>query len=196
MSDRWKEPCRFYWLWWAAVRTSFFPLRSRMGSQGTTKGTWTENASRAEKPYQVVTGIYDVPSDQHLFHWGPGWDPKTQHQWPKSKMSDRQKNLAKFLLNLMRLHQDIVFSSGAQDGIPRGNRTERTQKCVTSSKHLVKLLMEFMRFYQESTFSIRTQDGVPRNSYRNEAWKCLAGEQTLSGFIWFYEIPLEYRFFH
>ena len=88
------------------------------------------------------------------------------------------------------------FSSGAQDGIPRGNRTERTQKCVTSSKHLVKLLMEFMRFYQDSTFSIRTQDGAPRNSYRNEAWKCLAGEQTLSGFIWFYEIPLEYRFFH
>ena len=45
-----KTIATFYWTLWSRIRTSLFPLGSRMGAQGITKGTKKENVWRAGKP--------------------------------------------------------------------------------------------------------------------------------------------------
>jgi len=79
----------FYWNSWGPFRTSLFPPGSIMGSQGTAKGTKTENVWQVKKPYQVFIEVHEVPSGPHFFHQDPVWDPKGQPEGRKLKMSDR-----------------------------------------------------------------------------------------------------------
>ena len=84
-----KTQASFYWIVWGPFRNLFFPPESRMGSQGTTKGTKKENAWQAEKPYHFVVGFYEVLPGLHFSHQDPGWDPKGQPKGRKRKMLDR-----------------------------------------------------------------------------------------------------------
>ena len=45
-----KTLASFYWILWGPIRTSLFPQGSRMGAQGTTKGTKKENVWQVENP--------------------------------------------------------------------------------------------------------------------------------------------------
>jgi hypothetical protein len=147
----WKNLVAFYWNCWATIRTLLFPLGPRMGSQGTTKGTWIENVPQVEQPYQVVPEIYEVPSGQHFFHWDPGWDPKTTQQGLKPKMCDRSKNLVKFLWILMRPHHASFFHQDP-GWDPKGPPQRRKLKMSDRWKNLFKLLFEFIRSHQDRTF--------------------------------------------
>ena len=45
-----KSIATFYWIFWGHIRTELVPPGSRMGAQGATKGTKTENAWHIQKP--------------------------------------------------------------------------------------------------------------------------------------------------
>ena len=62
-----KTQASFYWIVWGPFRNSFFPPESRMGSQGTTKGTKKGKCLTGRKTLSFCCGILWGPSRTSLF---------------------------------------------------------------------------------------------------------------------------------
>ena len=84
-----KTLATFYWIWWGPFRTPLFPPGSRMGSQGTTKGTKKETAWHLEKPEQVFIGFYEVPASRKLPASALGCQKAVPRNNPEARKMDK-----------------------------------------------------------------------------------------------------------
>ena len=116
----------FYWILWGRVRTSLFPSGSRMGPQGTTKGTSMKISGRWKNPIDFYLILW-VRIRTSLFPSGSRIWLQRATKWTKRKTSGRWKNPSDFLLDFMWSYQDLAFSIRIQDGVSRDSQRDKNE---------------------------------------------------------------------
>ena len=134
MSDGWKNINDFYLNFANTCQDHTFAARIRMGPQGKAKGMKMENVWWVKKHRRLLFEFSEHLPGSHFCSKDPGWDPKGQPQDPKVKMSDWSKNRVKFVVNLIRSHQDITFPARTQDGTPGDNQRDLNWNCRAIEK--------------------------------------------------------------
>jgi hypothetical protein len=154
-----------------------------MGPQGKAKGMKMENVWWVKKHRRLLFEFSEHLPGSHFCSKDPGWDPKGQPQDPKVKMSDWPKNRVKFVVNLIRSHQDITCPARTQDGTPGDNQRDLNWNCRAIEKPY-HVFIDFYKVPSWHHFFHSDPGWNPKGQPKGRKGKCLTGKKTRSTFYW------------
>ena len=173
----------FYLILWNPFKTSLFLQLSRIGSQGTTRGTKKENAWHVENPsifYWILwcrfrTSLF--PPGSRMGYQGTTKGATKENVWQVGKP---YQVFLGFCEVLSRLHFFYHYPGWDPKKQPEGPK----RKMLDRWKNPSNFLLNLMRSFQDTTFSTRIQDGVPRDNQRDQKGNCLTLRKTRASFYW------------
>ena len=125
-----KTIATFYWILWGPFRTSLFPPGSNMGSQGTAKGTKTENVWQVKKTlssfYWNSWGPFRTslfPPGSSMGSQGTAKGTETENVWQVKKHYQVFIEIHEVLSGPHFFHKDPVWDPKGQ---PKGAKGEHS----------------------------------------------------------------------
>ena len=118
----------------ALLRTTLLQQGSKLGFQGTAKGTQMEKCLMDKKHKRLLWDVCVHLSGSHFCSKGPSLGPQGTAKGMKLANVWWVKNRNDLYVNFARTCQDHTFAARTQVGTPRGSQRNETGKCLMGKK--------------------------------------------------------------